>query len=91
MRFIKSFRAVPLGEPVPANETTLPKLLKDNRVVLVDFWTEWCGPCLLMEGSLKEFAKHYEGKIVVTKVDATITPKLTKNIMLWAINIDGIL
>jgi len=47
-------------------------------VVLVDFWTEWCGPCILMEGSLKEFAKQYEGKVVVAKVDATINPKLTK-------------
>jgi thiol-disulfide isomerase/thioredoxin len=78
IRFIKSFRAIPSGEPIPANETTLQKLLKENRILLVDFWTEWCGPCVLMEGSLKEFAKHYEGKIVVAKVDATINPKLTK-------------
>jgi thioredoxin 1 len=32
-----------------------------------------------MEGSLKKFAKHYKGKVVVAKVDATINPKLTKH------------
>ena len=78
VRFINSFRPVPSGYPIPANETNLQKLIGKNQVVLVDFWTEWCGPCLLMEGSLKEFAKHYEGKIIVAKVDATINPKLTK-------------
>jgi len=78
VRFINSFRPIPSGYPIPANETNLQKLMDQNQVVLVDFWTEWCGPCLLMEGSLKEFAKHYEGKIIVAKVDATINPKLTK-------------
>jgi len=78
VRFINSFRPVPSGYPIPANETNLQKLIEKNQVVLVDFWTEWCGPCILMEGSLKEFAKHYKGKVIVAKVDATINPKLTK-------------
>jgi thioredoxin len=78
VRFINSFRPVPSGYPIPVNETSLQKLIENHQVVLVDFWTEWCGPCILMEGSLKEFAKQYEGKVVVAKVDATINSKLTK-------------
>lgn len=78
VRSIKSFSPVPSGHPIPVNESKLQKILENNPFVLVDFWTEWCGPCVLMEGSLKEFAKHYEGKVVVAKVDATINPKLTK-------------
>lgn len=78
VRLINSFRPIPSGYPIPVNADKLQKLIEVNRIVLVDFWTEWCGPCVLMEGSLKEFAKHYEGKIVVAKVDATINPSLTK-------------
>lgn len=78
VRLINSFRPVPSGYPIPANETSLQNLIDQHRIVLVDFWTEWCGPCILMEGSLKEFAKYYEGKIIVAKVDATLNPKLTK-------------
>lgn len=77
-RFIKSFWSISLGEPIPVNDVKFHKLIDENQVVLADFWTEWCGPCILMEGSLKEFAKQYEGDIVVAKVDATINPKLTK-------------
>lgn len=78
IRFINSFYPVPSGYPVSVNETKLQKIIESNSIVLVDFWAEWCGPCVLMEGSLKEFAKHYEGKVVVAKVDATINPKLIK-------------
>lgn len=78
VRFINSFHPVPSGYPIPVNEISLHKLIEKNQVVLVDFWTEWCGPCILMEGSLKEFAKRYNGKVVVAKVDATINPRLTK-------------
>ena len=78
VRFVSSFRDIPSGTPIPVNDVKLHYLIRKNPVVLVDFWTEWCGPCILMEGSLKKFAKHYEGKIVVAKVDATINPRLTK-------------
>ena len=78
VRFIKSFRVTPAGHPIPVDDIKLQKLLKENHAVFVDFWTEWCGPCILMETSIKEFARQYAGKIVVAKVDATINPKLTK-------------
>jgi thioredoxin len=78
VRFIKSFHANPPGIPIPVNETELLSLINGSQVVLVDFWTEWCGPCILMEDSLKKLAKEYERKIVVAKVDATINPRLTK-------------
>ena len=78
VRIINLFHAVPSGYPIPVNDVKLYKLIRENQVVLVDFWTEWCGPCILMEGSLKELAKQYEGRIVVAKVDATINPRLTR-------------
>jgi thioredoxin len=78
VRLIKSIFPIPDGHPIPCNESKFEKLIKENQVVLADFWTEWCGPCILMEDTIKKFAKDYVGRIKVAKVDATINPKLTK-------------
>jgi thioredoxin 1 len=78
LRFGQSFFPVAHGRPLPVNEKKLQKLIEGNQPVLIDFWTEWCGPCIVMEGSLKKFAWEYRDQVVVAKVDATINPKLTK-------------
>jgi thioredoxin 1 len=70
-------RSEGLGEPVHANEKRLLELFKQELPVVVDFWAEWCGPCLLMNGVLSEFAESEASRVIVAKVDATLHPKMT--------------
>lgn len=45
------------------------EVLKQDGVVLVDFWAPWCGPCKRLSPIISDIAKDNEGKIKVCKLN----------------------
>ena len=50
------------------------EVLKAKNVVLVDFWAEWCAPCLQIAPALEELAKDMNGKVTVAKLNIDQNP-----------------
>ncbi len=44
-------------------------IIKAEKVVFVDFFATWCGPCKKMMPTVKRLEKTYEGKIKVLTID----------------------
>ncbi len=50
-----------------ATNATFDELLKDEKLVIVDFWAVWCGPCRMIAPSLDQISEEMADKVSVVK------------------------
>jgi len=57
-------------------ETFEKEVLQADKLVMVDFWATWCGPCKIIAPVVEELAKEYEGRVNFVKVNTDENPDL---------------
>lgn len=55
------------------------EVLESKTPVLVDFWVEWCTPCLIVSPIVEELANEYGDKLKVGKVNVDENGQVSQN------------
>ena len=54
------------------------KAIQSDKVVMVDFWAEWCGPCRMVSPIVEELANEYGAdQAVIGKVNVDENPEIS--------------
>jgi thioredoxin 2 len=59
---------------VDAGDADFDAAITSERLVLVDLWAPWCGPCRMVAPVLERLAADFAGRLKVVKVNVDDSP-----------------
>jgi thioredoxin 1 len=74
-----------VNEPFHLTDKNFEETISKNKVVLVDFWAGWCGPCRALAPTIEELAKELEGKVLIAKLDVDENPQTAEKFQVYSI------
>jgi len=54
------------------------EVLESEKLVLVDFWAEWCYPCRIIAPVLEEVDKEYNNIVKIGKINVDEHPEIAE-------------
>jgi len=58
-----------------SDDTFESEIQNSDKLTLVDFWAEWCGPCKMLAPVIQAIAEKYQEQMVVCKIDTDKNPQ----------------
>lgn len=61
------------------------KMLETDKLVLVDFYADWCAPCKKMKPYLEEISTEMKDNVIVVRINADNSKELTQELTVEAL------
>jgi thioredoxin 1 len=74
-----------VNKPVGMNKQQFEAMLNSDKVVLVDFYADWCAPCQKMKPYLEEITTQMVDKVEVIRINADDNQELCKELQIDAL------
>ena len=53
--------------------------LKEEKLVVVDFYADWCGPCKMMAPVVEELAEELQEEVKIGKLNVDDSPEIAQS------------
>jgi len=67
-----------VSKPLTLTDSNFNMEVAKHKLIVVDFWAPWCGPCRMVGPILEELANEYVGRVAFSKLNVdenTIIPR----------------
>jgi thioredoxin 1 len=61
------------------------EVIKSDKIVLVDFWAPWCGPCQIMGPIIEELSAEMGDKFKIGKLNVDESPMIAQKLGIMSI------
>ena len=52
---------------IKSTDESFDKLVKENKILITDFWASWCGPCVQIAPILEEISNEMSDQLSIAK------------------------
>jgi thioredoxin 1 len=70
---------------IQATQETFQEVIQNHKIVLVDFWAEWCPPCRVLSPILDELDAQTGDDVTIVKVNVDENPELSERFGIMSI------
>jgi thioredoxin 1 len=65
------------NKPIVLTDYNFTESVKNHRVLIVDFWASWCGPCKMVSPVIDQLSAELAGKAVFGKINVDDNPRVS--------------
>jgi len=74
-----------LSSPFHVTDANFEETMKNNKLVFIDFWATWCGPCRALAPTIDEIAQEYSKQVLIGKLDVDKNPSVAEKLQVFSI------
>lgn len=63
---------------VEASDGDFEQVASTKRLVLVDLWAPWCGPCVMVAPILEKLSQEFASSLKIVKVNVDDSPRIAQ-------------
>ncbi len=71
--------------PIVMTDSNFYSVVSKHKIMVVDFWAPWCGPCRMVSPIIEQLAREYAGRVAFGKLNVDENPRTSNSFQIRSI------